>query len=455
MAVRHMFEMRPITRSSARVAAVVALCLGVALAASSAEHVRADDPNQVGLVVVHGDTTIKKCVEFDEDEITGYEVVERSGLDFVPMVGSIGVAICRLDDSGCDYPDEDCFCKCQGSPCKYWSYWHLDDDEWEYAAFGAGSHNVSDGDVEGWAWGEGTFGESGTEPPEVSFDEICGTSDDGDATATPTSDGDEGGGDEDLPTIDYFKADRTSIAAGESVTLTWDLNDAKEAYLSVGGEEEGVVAPGTKTVAPNETTTYTLIARNDDGEVKKKVKIEVSAASAVESPIDTPVPTPIPPPPPTDTPAPTDVPLPTDTPRPVDTPVPPATDTPVAPSAPPSLSAEAPPSATPVAAAPSSAAPVVSSIATVTPTNTPVKVAVVRPTSFITRRGTPAVVLREVPAPTRLGIPSMVLVLVGGLCVLGGLVGVVLIVQTVRRGGDDRKADAARRQPNVRRSGRR
>jgi uncharacterized repeat protein (TIGR01451 family) len=125
----------------------------------------AQSQNQAGLVVRFGDgSTITRCVTFSEPEISGLEVLYRSGLTVV----AAGSAVCDIEgESGC--PASNCFCQCPGggSACLYWTYWHLVDGAWVYASGGAGSYAVHDGGVEGWAWG------SDGSPPVLSFDEIC------------------------------------------------------------------------------------------------------------------------------------------------------------------------------------------------------------------------------------------------------------------------------------------
>jgi hypothetical protein len=79
------------------------------------------------------------------------------------------------------------------------------------------------------------------------------------------------------PTIYTFTADRYTINAGESVTLHWDLANAKVAYLLYDSVQEGVVAPGNKTVSPASTTVYTLLARNDAGDTTAQLTITVNA----------------------------------------------------------------------------------------------------------------------------------------------------------------------------------
>lgn len=119
--------------------------------------------NRVALVVRFDDeTVVTRCVTFSEAQISGYEVLDRSGLKIVADFSGMGAAICKIEDTGCS--DSNCFCK---SPPDYWSYWHLDGEAWVYAQAGASGHQVSDGDVEGWSWGPAK------PPPVIPFDEIC------------------------------------------------------------------------------------------------------------------------------------------------------------------------------------------------------------------------------------------------------------------------------------------
>jgi hypothetical protein len=418
--------MTTILRAARRVTA----CLAVALVVLGSAPVYADGPNRVALVITHDGQTITRCVEFSESEISGYDVLQRAGVDLSVEVGMMGAAICRIDNKGCTYPQDACFCQCQGTPCVYWSYWHLNNGDWQYSSLGASNYNVRDGDVEGWAWGEGEYGVSGSRPPLVRFDDICSSS-----APPPSQPATTDNDDKDLPVIDYFKADREEIAPGESVTLSWDLHDAKEAYLRVDGQEQGVVAPWSTVVAPTTTTEYVLIARNRDGEVTESVTIVVNPnlptpTPAALPPTDTPVPppptaTPPPPPPATATPPP---------PRPTATPVPP-TDTP-------------PPTAAEVAAA--TAPPVRSSLPTLTPTptRTPVPLAAVPATPVIVRR-TPEILVRTPPAAGP-DLPLTLLVIGGGLGIAGGLVGAGLLFAAARRAAAAPPPDPRRRATPVR-----
>ena len=136
---------------------------------------RAQDENQAGLVVVFGDGRVERqCVAFAEDTITGYDLLQRSGLPLSVEAGAIGPTVCSIDKEGCSFPAESCFCRCQSSPCIYWSYWRLETEgSWRYQSLGAGNTKVRNGDVEGWRWAAGTP-QDAEEPPAVSFADICG-----------------------------------------------------------------------------------------------------------------------------------------------------------------------------------------------------------------------------------------------------------------------------------------
>ena len=158
---------------SASSAFYLAALLALALTLLSSAPLHAQDGAQAGLVIVHGDGSVTtQCVAFAEESITGAELLVRSGLDVAMEASGMGATICRLDGEGCGYPQESCFCQCQGSPCIYWSYWRLNEEGWTYSNLGAGYATVRDGDVDGWRWGEGTV-ERAEEPPALTFADIC------------------------------------------------------------------------------------------------------------------------------------------------------------------------------------------------------------------------------------------------------------------------------------------
>ncbi|MFQ5344091.1 MAG: hypothetical protein ACE5F6_21315 [Anaerolineae bacterium] len=136
--------------------------------------------NRAGLVIQHSDGTLfSTCVTFDEPSISGLDLLRRAGVSISQDSSSgLGAMICALGGEGCNYPDENCLCQCQGATCTYWQYWHLIEGEWQYSSTGAGDWDVANGSVDGWAWGVGDPS-GGEKPPATSFDALC--------AATPTA----------------------------------------------------------------------------------------------------------------------------------------------------------------------------------------------------------------------------------------------------------------------------
>jgi hypothetical protein len=134
----------------------------------------ADEPNQAGLFVEFGDgQVVTRCVTFDEGEISGADLLTRSGLEVVVDASSgMGVIVCQIEGEGCDYPTGPCFCQCMGGgECAYWNYYYRDPGEtdWTYSPLGAVARQVRHGSIEAWVWGNGHT------PPaaELSLEAIC------------------------------------------------------------------------------------------------------------------------------------------------------------------------------------------------------------------------------------------------------------------------------------------
>ncbi len=136
--------------------------------------VQAQDEHHAGLVVMYGDGRIEQqCVAFGEESISGYELLQRAGLTLNVEAGAIGAAVCAINGEGCSYPAESCFCRCQSSPCVYWSYWRRQPNgDWRYQVLGAANSQVRDGAVEGWRWAAGPV-DAIQPPPQVQFDQLC------------------------------------------------------------------------------------------------------------------------------------------------------------------------------------------------------------------------------------------------------------------------------------------
>jgi hypothetical protein len=285
-------------------------------------------PNRAGLVIKHGDGRIvTACVAFDEAQLSGLQLLQRAGLDLSIEASSTGGAICRINGEGCSFPQQSCFCQCEGAACTYWSYWRGGGSGWQYSNLGAGNTAVVPGSVEGWVWGPGTV-ESAGQPPALSFAEVCA-----DATATPSpsptatgtpaptalatntatqtpvptstlppvqADAPAGG----PPRIEWFGADRTALVRGESATLRWKVTNAASVLLRAGGEAVAVDAEGSTVFAPPVGVEVRLEASNSSGTVSSSVVLVVAeptvavvAAAVPPTPLAaTPLPpTPLPP----------------------------------------------------------------------------------------------------------------------------------------------------------------
>jgi hypothetical protein len=152
--------------------ALASICLCAAIVLHQVGTARAQAPNRAALVVRYGDGTVwTQCVTFPEDEITGLQLLQRAGLEVVYARGGTGDLLCKIGREGCDNPNL-CLCQCKGAQCAYWSYWHLQDGNWQYSVVGASTYRVKPGTIDGWVWGIGTITDA-PQPPAVSFEGIC------------------------------------------------------------------------------------------------------------------------------------------------------------------------------------------------------------------------------------------------------------------------------------------
>ncbi|MFN2205656.1 MAG: hypothetical protein ACK2UT_07050 [Candidatus Promineifilaceae bacterium] len=136
------------------------------------EGTEAQDGNRAALVIRMNDQDVQTaCVEFSEPQISGFDLLQQSGIEFAVDIQSMGAKICSIEQTGC--PADDCWCQCKGGgDCIYWSYWHRLNEQWHYSQGGASTYSLGDGDVEGWSWGPGSVNEA-IAPPELSFADIC------------------------------------------------------------------------------------------------------------------------------------------------------------------------------------------------------------------------------------------------------------------------------------------
>jgi hypothetical protein len=123
----------------------------------------AQTTGQAALVIDFGNGKVSTyCVQTGENVISGYDLLNLTGLPIEANHTAQGSAVCRIETTGC--PADDCFCD---SPPNYWSYWHAQEGQWVYATAGASLSTVEPGSVEGWAWGEGIS------PKKITLEQVC------------------------------------------------------------------------------------------------------------------------------------------------------------------------------------------------------------------------------------------------------------------------------------------
>ena len=88
----------------------------------------------------------------------------------------------------------------------------------------------------------------------------------------------------DLPTIDSFAADPTSIVRGSSSVLSWTTTDATDVSINKGvGAVLVDSAAGGKSVSPNASITYTLTATNSCGSRTAQVIVTVTDPVVIDT----------------------------------------------------------------------------------------------------------------------------------------------------------------------------
>ncbi len=80
-----------------------------------------------------------------------------------------------------------------------------------------------------------------------------------------------------MPVIKAFACQPCVIDPGGAAVLRWDAGNANAVLL----DGQGVVAPGEKVVQPDQTTSYLLVASNENGRAEKRVTVEVRGLPVV------------------------------------------------------------------------------------------------------------------------------------------------------------------------------
>ena len=140
----------------------------VGLAPVRATAFTAVELNHAGVVVRDADGELTYAfVAFPEEEISGVELLRRTGLPLVTVgFGGLGEGVCSVGGDGCGLAE----CRrnvCQGGPnAPYWRYFRqVSPGTWEPLPLGASNARVRDGQIDGWSW---TSAEAGLPPLTLS-----------------------------------------------------------------------------------------------------------------------------------------------------------------------------------------------------------------------------------------------------------------------------------------------
>ena len=136
------------------------------------QHAHAATLHHAALVVEHSSgRLLTRCVGFLEDQISGLQLIERSGIEYqAQQFGGLGSAICQLDSEPQPVPSG-----CFGGGA-YWQYFHRTPSGWIQSGAGVSTWSLHDGDLDGWRYASG----AGQAPVNISFQSVC-------APATPSA----------------------------------------------------------------------------------------------------------------------------------------------------------------------------------------------------------------------------------------------------------------------------
>jgi hypothetical protein len=131
---------------------------------------------EAGVVIQEGSEVRTYCIAFEGDGIRGDRLLQAAGQTFDAYGGGSGLAVCSINDRGCQDAGSfsSCFCECQGNDCTYWAFFTREHGAgWVYSARAFNLLEAGDGDVHGWKWGQGGPN-SAPAPQDITFEQICG-----------------------------------------------------------------------------------------------------------------------------------------------------------------------------------------------------------------------------------------------------------------------------------------
>lgn len=86
-----------------------------------------------------------------------------------------------------------------------------------------------------------------------------------------------GGGCNGTPRFNGFYANPQTITSGQQTTLNWGLvQNANAVFLQLSDKSEGVASPGSRSVKPKQTTTYTLVAYCGNNQASVSTTVNVN-----------------------------------------------------------------------------------------------------------------------------------------------------------------------------------
>ena len=170
-------ERPPCLKALRRPMRLAILVTPLLLLASCQGEDRPGEIRRAGLLVRHSDGRIASvCVEFVEEEITGEELLARSGLAHaLDASNPMGALVCSVDGEGCGFPSEACFCRCEAlGECDYWAYFtRLAQGGWTYSPNGLRARKVRQGDLDAWVWLSAAGAPEQTLLPDLQFVDVC------------------------------------------------------------------------------------------------------------------------------------------------------------------------------------------------------------------------------------------------------------------------------------------
>jgi hypothetical protein len=175
---------RPTVRAFIRFVAVVPVLASLMVAGSAAKVgpsvagcAQAATVHHAALVVDDpGAATVTRCVAFNEDSITGDQLLARSGVEYATAYS--GQAVCQINNQPAQYP-----ATCWTSSSPYWAFYvSRGGGSWTFSTLGFASQTFRDGDAEGFRYeGQSDY----TVPPSPAG--VCPVPTPPTPTAVPTS----------------------------------------------------------------------------------------------------------------------------------------------------------------------------------------------------------------------------------------------------------------------------